>query len=198
MAPQAGAERTRLLREIHQLWKTLLDARLPPGSKERTRRFLKRHERTYLANLDVDWLLSVMERTEAAEAGKPKPPSLISKRMSRSGAGNPWLLDDLSERLYGAYRALTQSKIRPARQHVAGALNARKLYSSARRGPRRPWNSDAVIERVNQYEKQLRKGDPAEITTKDARARHRQQAANKWIYLFRTSESPESATERPD
>jgi len=192
------AERPRLILQIHQLWRTLLHAPMPSGSKDRTLSFLERHEQTYLANLDVDWLRTVIERTDPAEASKPAPPPLMSRRMSGLGAGNPHLLDDLSERIHGAYRALVQSGIRSARRLTAGVLEAKKLYSSAQHGPRLPWNSDAVSVRVKQYEKRLQAGDSPEVTTKEALARRRQQAASKWIYLFRTSNVFEGSSEQAD
>ena len=65
------------------------------------------------------------------------------------------MTNDLSERIYTAYYALTRAKLRGARNFVAKALNQRKGGSRGRR--KRPWEPEDVVERVKQFEARLKR-----------------------------------------
>jgi hypothetical protein len=83
-------------------------------------------------------------------AAQFRPPKLLGKRRSSSGAGASRLQDDLTERIYIAYHALTRTRIRNVRGRVAGVLNTTQA-----RGTDTRWGSAEVIERVRQFEERM-------------------------------------------
>ncbi len=108
----------------------------------------------------------------------------MSKHMAVSGRNNPHLRNDLSERIYGGYRALGRSRISNARGKIAAALNKRDIKRRTHKQVDSSWDGYSVIERVKRYESALKKKeagiDPGELVQ-----RLRRQFAEKWIPMYK-------------
>jgi hypothetical protein len=155
------------------------------GDQRETITFLERHADTYLAPFDVAAALRCIRESAppVKEVGVTRPPHLVSSHIAAHGDGTPQLRDDLSERIYAAYKALRRAGVGGARQRVADALNRKGLKISARGTRSTVWGPYEVYERVKQYENGLagRFGN-----RRQARA-WGEAMINKWGLLFQTS-----------
>ena len=83
------------------------------GDQREAITFLERHADTYLAPFDVAAALRCIRESAppAKEAGVPRPPHLVSSHIAAHGDGTPQLRDDLSERIYAAYKTLRRAGV---------------------------------------------------------------------------------------
>lgn len=192
--PSARGHGVFLTRSAMMLWRILLpSASERVASPEKAVAFLEKHADTYLANaIDAGRLVRLIREGPRVKSSKQRPPLLMSQKRSVSGHGNPRLLDDLSERIFGAYWALRLSRIHGARRRIANPLNERELRS-AKLGPA-PWGPDEVAERIKQYEKRLRAKPDAD--RRPQLARRREGAAESWIGLFRADTAANALTDQ--
>jgi hypothetical protein len=155
------------------------------GDQREAIAFLERHADTYLAAFDVAAALRCIRESAppAKEAGVPRPPHLVSSHIAAHGDGTPQLRDDLSERIYAAYKALRKAGVGGARQRVAEALNREGLKISARGTRSTVWGPYEVYERVKQYENALQ----GRFGNRRQACRWSEAVINKWARLFQTS-----------
>ena len=117
------AESTWQMAEI--IWRTLIrSGNIPLASKKETEDFLRAHAKTYLANPYLSDTLRFVRKFELSDhtALTFTQPHLMSRHINAQGQGNPYLLDDLTERIAAAYFALTRVGIRDAYARIAKAL----------------------------------------------------------------------------
>lgn len=180
-----GPLRQQLLRMAEVIWRTILAcAPFEAAGQGEVLRFLDQHAKTYLLSFDVATVREQVRRSEPPSATScgPGPPHLMSPYLSASGAGNPQLADDLSERIYAAYHGLRRAGIHGARTRVAAALHeaGRKIASRTLTDSR--WEPYEVYERVRQYERGL-----SERFGKQELARTwGEWVVSKWVFLFRS------------
>src|SRR5204863_264700 len=110
--------------------------------------------------------------------------------MTVQGGRNPYLPNDLSDRIYAAYHALKEISVKKERQHIADALERNHVDSSrAHKRERQGWVYEDVNDRVKQYERQQRKRIQEEVGDKklrDDRMRSwRNNLVNRWIADYR-------------
>ena len=117
--------------------------------------FLNRHADNYLAWCNPGRASQLVSDTAPPELTLKQLP-LKSSAMSTGGDRHPQQTDDLTERIYAAYHALREAKIRTAGPRVAAALNRAGIRTRARAGTSRAWSAYEVGERVKQYERQLK------------------------------------------
>ena len=94
--------RTRLDEMALAIWNKLLQyGEISSSDPETALTFLKDHQRTYLADFDVDEaikLIATLRLPEDSEDSSP-PPHLISQRTTSVGEGNPYVSTDLTEKI---------------------------------------------------------------------------------------------------
>ncbi len=196
----AKAIRTRKNVEqmVQIVWRGLLEmGRFPTANKKAAQAFFRRHASTW----DHPGMASALEFLENFElmpgATSPfrKYPS-VTKSSATSGDGNPYLENDLSERIAAADGALRRVAIKQPYQLIANTLKAsdltRELYQDVG-----SWSSVEVRERVKGYKKQKR-------------ALPIEKLAHKWILKYRSDQDTKkmirrwkaagrkSATKKPD
>jgi len=204
-----GSRRHLLDRLADTIWGTLFEcAPLPASDTGRVVDFLREHANTYLAGFDIEAAVKwVQEFPEPPpEASSAHPPHLMSPRLSASGAGNPQLGDDLSERVYAAYHALRRARVHNARGRIACVLNQKGLTTQARGSTPKRWGSYEVYERVKHYEAGVkarlerlfaRQQEEAPLPAIEAAAFGKQipseakrlagSVVDKWVFLFQSS-----------
>lgn len=91
------------------------------------------------------------------------------------------LRDDLSERIYAAYWSLRLAKIDSARRCIANKLRESGIKYGGSRGAVETWDSDAVNDRVKQFEA---RSLGAARSSEKQREKHRRTSAAKWLTLF--------------
>ena len=156
------AEKRVLLSGLARIiWMDLLQfGKINACGKQVAARFLRRHRDTYLAGKDVSSALEAIEYFEVPERDRPlfQPPHLIARTFSAQGVGNPYLKDDLTERIYTGYHVLKLAREPRIRPRIAEALERAGAATVARkraRGARWTWQD--VNERIKEYDKRLRK-----------------------------------------
>jgi hypothetical protein len=117
------------------------------------------------------------------------------RSMSVQGVGNPYLQNDLSERIYAAHHALSRENVEKSRARIAAALEVANVAPNRRRkDPNVEWGDEDVNSRIKQYDTKLRKKlrerleSRGEMTTQrfDGLLQNsRQQLADKWISSWR-------------
>lgn len=143
------------------IWMELLQfGKINACDKRVAKSFLRRHRDTYLAGKDVSSALEAIEYFEVPERDTPpfQPPHLIARTFSAQGVGNPYLKDDLTERIYTGYHVLKLAREPRIRPRIAEALERAGAATVARkrtRGTRWTWQD--VNERIKEYDKRLRK-----------------------------------------
>lgn len=147
MRARHNAERVERL-----LWAELLQfGNLPVSSKTTAKTFLRRRA----SDLSGPWLGEALKFLEEYDL----PPDaneqsgaqrLVGRQISIQGDINPYLQDDLSERIAAADYALKRAGIRARRRSIARALNDSMLT------PLKDdtWGADEVRDRVRAYERQ--------------------------------------------
>jgi len=179
-----GAVRMRLEHLAEVIWGTVLQfARFPVSSREEALRFLETHGMTYLAGLKIEAELEYIRNAKPPSAsGVTVPPHLLSGRMSAQGQGTSQLADDLTERIWVAYRALRKANVRNARRVVAAALNEQGLETRARGATSRAWGPEEIGERVKQFETREKRRSRSSSEWEKLR----EAVVSKWVYLFRS------------
>jgi len=189
--------RRRLRRLGEQIWTMLLQSGdIRPANKTTARRFLREHSQTYLAALDPDSALEIVEELElSAEAQSVyRPPALMSQTLTAQGDRNPRLGDDLSERIYTAHQALKRAGVRGVLRRVAEVLTEEK--AAGRKGGTQ-WTYEDVNRRVRQYERQLKKQFLKQAGNDRDRSvqRWRDGLVDSWILRFRVKQRAEQNAE---
>jgi hypothetical protein len=167
-----GAQAAWRMAEI--IWRTLMmHGRIERSSKAQALAFLKRHEKTYLANPYFEDTVEFLKSCELPPDAAPAfaPPHLISQLLSEQGEGNPYLPDDLTERIAAAYYVLRKVGIRNATSRIAQALDE----SEATRYADTYWGADEVRIRIKTYRRR-----------KDAMPS--EDLANLWIFYWHRAE----------
>jgi hypothetical protein len=169
------------------IWGTLLQfASFQPQEKPSVIRFLEAHADTYLAGCDFAIALDHVLATAppALQRSLFPPPHLMSAKESAQGKGNPRLREDLSTRIYVAYRALKSSGVRNAPGRIAEVLNRHGLKTRGWGKIGEVWGSGEVRDRVKQYEQKLKRRSEA-ASKKRTVAERRGLLVDAWILSFR-------------
>lgn len=197
------AERRAIERIAEILWGTVMQSgRIAMAGKSEVIKFLQEHRHTYFAHTELHRMLDLIgQEREPANAGDLfRPPRLLGKRRSVSGAGPARLQDDLTERIYAGYHALRRAKVRNARGRIAEVLNRLGFQTRPRSAAASTWGPAEVNDRVQQFEARLvhqhrlsNKGNRSKEIT-----RLRNMQVDSWIHGFHhalklNSESPESS-----
>jgi len=153
---EAALAKARLHELGERIWTIFLQCGVvEAASKRATILFLKRHRATYLAHLDLDFLIAWIEKLELPDdADDPfGPPAMVSASVTRRGQSNPRLQDDLTERIYTAYQVLRRQRIKRSRQRIAETLN--RLQITKARGGQADWTWQDVNDRIKSHSAQL-------------------------------------------
>jgi hypothetical protein len=155
------------------------------GSKEEVLAFLERHAGTYLAAFDVGALVRDIRESPppATNSRSPRPPRLLSRRLSAYGDGPAQRRDDLSERIFAAYYGLRRAGVRGARNRIAEALNRRGLGLSGPHVRSPVWGPGEVYERVKQYQRSFQRC----FKDRQQALAWREGVIDKWVSSFRDS-----------
>jgi hypothetical protein len=178
-SPEAIRARENVQQMVQIVWCGLLEmGQFAPANKKVAQAFFRRHSSTW----DHPGMASAMEFLENFELppGATSPfrkYSSVTKTSAASGDGNPYLENDLSERMAVADGALRRVAIRQPYERIANALKespvTRPLYQDVG-----SWSSVEVRERVKGYKKQKR-------------ARPIEELADKWILKYRSDQDTE-------
>src|SRR5262249_8671229 len=147
-APEQGRTVERDVKRIAKMiWGTLLQSgRIEMPTKAEVVQFLQEHRYTYLAQFNVDRALGFIQARKEPTSGDElfRVPKLIGQNRAVSGSGPARLQDDLTERIYVAYRALRRAKVRNARGRIAETLNRLRLETRPRSKTAGSWGSAEV------------------------------------------------------
>ncbi len=175
LAPQEEVTRTsrRAVKKTAEIvWGNLFQlGQFDPATKQLVKRFLRKHS----ASVYHPWIEHALTFLEECELVPSSPASRRSPNFVASGSfqerGNPYLEDDLSERIAAADSALRQSGIEDRQKLIADVLTISPLTEHLRpKGD--SWGPVEVRERVKTYHRQ-----------KHSIAAN--QLANKWILRYR-------------
>jgi len=157
--------------------------------------FLRTHSKAYLSIYGEPVLKFVEDfALPPGMEDSFRPPNLHSRSMSVQGVGNPYLQNDLSERIYAAHHALSRENVEKSRARIAAALEVANVAPNRRKDPNVEWGDEDVNSRIKQYDTKLRKKlreglEPrGEMTTQrfDGLLQNsREQLADKWISSWR-------------
>jgi hypothetical protein len=161
---------------VQIVWRGLLEmGHFAPANKKVALAFFQRHSSTW----DHPGMASAIEFLENFELppGATSPfrkHSSVTETSAASGDGNPYLENDLSERIAAADGALRRVAIKQPYELIASALKespiTRALYQDVC-----SWSSVEVRERVKGYKKQKR-------------VRPIEKLADKWILKYRSDQ----------
>jgi hypothetical protein len=178
-SPEAIRARQNVELLVEIVWHNLLEmGQFAPANNEVAQAFFRRHSSTW----DHPCLASALEFLENFElppgAASPfRKHSSVTKTSAASGGGNPYLENDLSERIAAADGALRRVAIKEPYEMIANALRksplTRALYQDVG-----SWSPVEVRERVKGYKKQKR-------------ARPIEELADKWILKYRSDRDTE-------
>jgi hypothetical protein len=178
-SPEAIRTRQNVEQMVQIVWRGLLEmGQFAPANKKAAQAFFRRHSSTW----DHPGMASALEFLENFELppGATSPfrkHSSVTKTSAASGDGNPYLENDLSERIAAADGALRRVAIKQPYELIANALKespiTRALYQDVG-----SWSSVEVRERVRGYKKQKR-------------ARPIEKLADKWILKYRSDQDTE-------
>jgi len=177
-SPEAIRARRNVEQMVQIVWRGLLaTGQFAPANKKAAQAFFRRHSSTW----DHPGMASAMEFLENFElppgATSPFPKySSLTKTSAASGDGNPYLENDLSERIAAADGALRRVAIKQPYELIANALRESPLTRALYRDV--GWSSVEVRERVKGYKKQKR-------------ARTIEKLADKWILKYRSDKDTE-------
>ena len=176
--------RQQLVKAADAIWWNLQAyGEFDPSSKEAALGFIKRHLGTYFGKLKS--VLSILEDYGIPQGMRRTMghPSFMGSILNVAGPGNPYLRDDLSERVFAAYHALPIAGMKHRSPKIAAALN------SARAAGRDDWDWNDVNERVKGYKRGLqlrlrKQGMAACALPAELKGEERRQA-NSWIGMFK-------------
>jgi len=134
------------------VWRDLLNfGQFETGSKGKTQSFFRRHK-SHWHHPGFKPAMRFLKDFELPTGLKPPfhQQPLIGRHLSAQGEGNPYLKDDLSERVTAADNALKRAGIRGRRALIAKALNESPLTRRANDS----WEPEEVRDRVKAYQKQ--------------------------------------------
>lgn len=127
--------------------------------KRRALQFLRIHVKGYM-NFYAEAILKFVEDFDLppnTDDPFSHGPGFRSRSRSTQGGGNPYLHDDLSERICAAHCALRREATEKSRWRIAKALEKAGVEPSRRRkNPGAGWAEDNVNDRIKQFEKQHR------------------------------------------
>jgi hypothetical protein len=174
------------------LWGCLSDwGQIEPCTREEALRFLRQYSQTYMAgNPLLRPVLKLVEDFEVPplQLNEPEPfrtPNFMSRSLAASGAGNPRLQVDLSERICAGFHCLKRLGVKKARSHLAQALNRAKV---GRRTSDTEWADESVNERVKEFENRNKKEFCKTLgkqPSDERMAEWRDRLVSKWISTYR-------------
>jgi phage gp36-like protein len=148
---EANDARQCVQRTAEIVWGDLLQfGQFEVGSKREAQSFFKKHSSYWYHH----WLEPALKFLEEFEV----PPwteapfhqqQLVGPHVSEQGGGNPYLENDLSQRIAAADYALKKASIRGRRARIAKALNESPMCSR----PNDSWGPEEVRNRVRSYER---------------------------------------------
>jgi hypothetical protein len=178
-SPEAIRARRNVEQMVQIVWRGLLEmGQFATANKKAAQAFFRRHSSTW----DHPGMASALEFLENFELppGATSPfrkSSSVTKTSATSGDGNPYLENDLSERIAAADGALRRVAIKQPYELIANALResplTRALYENVG-----SWSSIEVRERVKGYKKQKQ-------------ARPIEKLADKWILKYLSDQNTE-------
>jgi hypothetical protein len=177
-SPEAIRTRQNVEQMVQIVWRGLLEmGQFATANKKAAQAFFRRHSSTW----DHPGMSSALEFLENFELppGATSPfrkHSSVRKTSATSGGGNPYLENDLSERIAAADGALRRMSIKQPYELIANALQVspltRALYKDV------GWSPVEARERVKGYKKQKR-------------ARPIEKLADKWILKYLSDQNTE-------
>jgi hypothetical protein len=182
-SPEAIRARQNVEQMVQIVWRGLLETgQFAPANKKAAQAFFRRHSSTW----DHPGMASALEFLENFEIppGATSPfrkYSFMTKTSAASGDGNPYLENDLSERIAAADGALRRVAIKQHYELIATALRESPLTQALHKDV--GWSPVEVRERVKGYKKQKR-------------ARPIEKLADKWILKYRSDKDTEEMISR--
>jgi len=166
--------------------------------KRKARQFLRTHARGYM-HYYAEAVLEFVENFDLppnTDDPFSRGPGFRSRSRSIPGGGNPYLHDDLSERICAAHYALRREATEKSRWRIAQALKKAGVEPSRRRkSPEEGWAEENVNDRIKQFERQHRtnirrllKSERQPVTkerVEEILERWRDGLADEWISSFR-------------
>ena len=148
---EANAARQCVQRTAEIVWGDLSQfGQFQAASKRDAQSFFKKHS-SYWHHPWIEPALKFLEEFEVPPGTEPlcHQQQLVSPDASAQGGGNPYLENDLSQRIAAADYALGKASIRGRRALIAKAL----IESHLTRRPDDTWGPEEVRNRVRSYEK---------------------------------------------
>jgi hypothetical protein len=148
---EANDARQCVQRTAEIVWGDLLQfGQFEPGSKQEAQRFFKKHS-SYWHHPWIEPALKFLEEFDVPPGTDPSfhQQQLVGPDVSFQVGGNPYLENDLSQKIAAADYALKKASIRGRRTRIAKALDESPL--TARQDD--SWGPEEVRNRVRSYER---------------------------------------------
>jgi hypothetical protein len=143
------------------VWGDLLQfGQFEVGSKREAQSFFKKHS-SYWYHPWLEPALKFLEEFEVPHWTEAPfhQQQLVGPHVSEQGGGNPYLENDLSQRIAAADYALKKASIRGRRARVAKALNESPMCAR----PNDSWGPEEVRNRVRSYERMREHRSPESL-----------------------------------
>jgi hypothetical protein len=148
---EANDARQCVQRTAEIIWGDLLQfGQFEAGSKREAQSFFKKHS-SYWHHPWIEPALKFLEEFEVPPWSEAPfhQQQLVGPHVSVQGGGNPYLENDLSQRIAAADYALKKASIRGRRARIAKALDESPLTAR----PNDSWGPEEVRNRVRSYER---------------------------------------------